>query len=218
MDPPSVPQPAVPVSLANTAFKTVLLSKDPTIKHTSLLIFVAFYFLLRVGEYTKPQTVMKDGKRVPATQTKQLIFYDVVFFCMGQMIPRRSPLKTLLTADIAVLKLTTQKYGKMGQTITQHATGNAVCPVLSLAPIVHHTLSNGGTNDTLLCSYVARDKWHTVTAEGVVKQVRSTAKVMKLLTTGINPLLIGAHSLRAGDAMALKLHGYADTTIMKMER
>ena len=33
---------------------------------------------------------------------------------------------------------------------------------------------------------------------------------------GINPDLVGIHSLRAGGAMALKLHGKSDTTIMKM--
>ena len=46
--------------------------------------------------------------------------------------------------------------------------------------------------------------------------VRSTAKAMEMEKQGIYPDLIGAHSLRAGGAMALKLHGYADTTIMKM--
>jgi hypothetical protein len=30
--------------------------------------------------------------------------------------------------------------------------------------------------------------------------------------------LVGAHSLQAGGAMALKLHGFSDTTIMKMGR
>ena len=106
----------------------------------------------------------------------------------------------------------------MGQTITQHATGDAVCPVLSLAHIVHHILSNGGADNALLCSYHTTNGWHTVTADGVVKQVHLTATAMKLETTGINPSLIGAHSLRAGGAMALKLHGYADTTIMNMGR
>ena len=104
----------------------------------------------------------------------------------------------------------------MGQTITQHATGNTVCPVISLAHIVHHILANGGTNDTLFCSYFANMKWHTVTVDGVVKQVRSTANAMKMETTGIDLSLIGVHSLCAEGVMALKLHGYTDTTIVKM--
>ena len=41
---------------------------------------------------------------------------------------------------------------------------------------------------------------------------------LNLAKQAINPDLIGAHSLCAGGAMALKLHGYDDTTIMKMGR
>ena len=35
---------------------------------------------------------------------------------------------------------------------------------------------------------------------------------------GIDPDLVGVHSLRAGGAMALKLHGVDDSTIMKIGR
>ena len=48
--------------------------------------------------------------------------------------------------------------------------------------------------------------------------VRKAASKLKLHDQGIDPDLIGAHSLRAGGAMALKLHGFSDTTIMKMGR
>eukprot|EP00957_Ditylum_brightwellii_P195626 14906548-Ditylum_brightwellii.AAC.1 len=39
---------------------------------------------------------------------------------------------------------------------------------------------------------------------------------LKLNATGTNPDLIGAHSLCAGRAMALKLNGANDTIIMKL--
>ena len=52
----------------------------------------------------------------------------------------------------------------------------------------------------------------------MVAAVRDTAKTLKLHEQAIDPDLVGAHSLRAGGAMALKLHGYDDTTIMKMGR
>ena len=47
---------------------------------------------------------------------------------------------------------------------------------------------------------------------------RQAVKDLNLHQQGIDPDLVGAHSLRAGGAMALKLHGYNDTTIMKMGR
>ena len=43
-------------------------------------------------------------------------------------------------------------------------------------------------------------------------------KELKLHECGIDPDLVGAHSLRAGGAMALKLNGINDTTIMKIGR
>ena len=52
----------------------------------------------------------------------------------------------------------------------------------------------------------------------MVAAVSATAKTLKLHEQAIIPDLVGAHSLRAGGAMALKLHGYDDTTIMKMGR
>ena len=51
-----------------------------------------------------------------------------------------------------------------------------------------------------------------------MKTVRSTASALDLQKQAIDLDLVGAHSLRAGGAMALKLHGYNDTTIIKMGR
>ena len=99
MDPPSVPQLAVPVSLAKTAFATAMTTKDPAVKHTGLLIAVAFYYLLRVGEYTKPRTVLKDGKRVSATRTKQFIVSSVGFFRKDRS-SRVIPLSTFFSRPI----------------------------------------------------------------------------------------------------------------------
>ena len=43
-------------------------------------------------------------------------------------------------------------------------------------------------------------------------------KKLKLEKQAIEPDLVGANSLRTGGAMDLKLHGYSNTTIMKMGR
>ena len=52
----------------------------------------------------------------------------------------------------------------------------------------------------------------------MVNTVRTSAKRLKLEEKGIDPDVIGAHSLRAGGAMALKLNHYPDTTIQKIGR
>ena len=46
--------------------------------------------------------------------------------------------------------------------------------------------------------------------------VRNTVKDLKLNLQAIYHDLVGAHLLRAGGVTALKLHGYDDTTIIKI--
>ena len=113
-------------------------------------MLVALYFIQRVGEYTKPRTLCRDGKRVPATRTKQFMVGSVGFFHDGVIIPRTSLINVLPTADLATLKISNQNNGQMGQTITQHATDRVMCPVRELSHIVHNILSEGGDDKTLL--------------------------------------------------------------------
>ena len=48
--------------------------------------------------------------------------------------------------------------------------------------------------------------------------MRVIAKYLRMDKQGIDPDLIGAHSLRAGGAMAMKLQGVSDTIIVKQGR
>jgi len=91
-----------------------------------------------------------------------------------------------------------------------------MCLYQSLARMVHHILSNGGKDSTLLFAYFAKGKWHTVESKAVVDMVCTTTKTMGLNKTGISLDLIGAQPLHAGGVVALKMHGYVDTTIVKM--
>ena len=52
----------------------------------------------------------------------------------------------------------------------------------------------------------------------MITGIRRAVKALKLHNNGIDADLVGPHSLRAGGAMALKLSGADDTTIMKMGR
>ena len=58
--------------------------------------------------------------------------------------------------------------------------------------------------------------WLQVTPKHMIQGIRAAVATLELDTTGINPDLVGVHSLRAGGAMALKLQGEQDTTMMKM--
>jgi hypothetical protein len=218
-DPPSIPQLAVPITVPNLCYNSAMLpDSTPSRQATGQLALIAFYYLLRVGEYTKPKYVVRNGRQERTTRTKQFTVGNVGFFKNGKTLDRTSPLATLLTADAATLKISNQKNGRMGETIHQCAINKQECPIKALAHRVHHILSHGGNTDSLLCQYTQEEETHHVSSKDVIMMLRAAATTLKLQKQAIDPDLIGAHSLRSGGAMALKLHGYDDTTIRKMGR
>ena len=52
----------------------------------------------------------------------------------------------------------------------------------------------------------------------MINSIQSAVTKLNLRKHGIDPDLVGVHSLRAGGAMALWLHGLEDTVIMKLGR
>ena len=108
----------------------------------------------------------------------------------------------------------------MGETIHQYAINKQHCPVKATAYRIFHILNNGGDTKNYICDVFDKinQKWIQITPKAMLKGIRQAAQTLNLDKTGINPDLIGVHSLRAGGAMALKLQGETDTTIMKMGR
>ena len=210
-DPPATPQLAVPIAVPNQCLRMAQSSKDQGVITTAHLIVIAFYYLLRVGEYTKPKFIYRQGKKRRATRTVQFTIGNIGFFKNDSILPRKSPLSKLLQATSCTLKVTNQKNGRMGDTIHQRSISGKFCPIKALARQVHHVLSNEGNDNSLLCDYFHDDAWHSVTSKEVITNI-------KLHLKGIDPDLIAVHSLRAGGAMALELAGEGDTTIMKMGR
>ena len=192
----------------------------PKLQAIADLASVAFFYLLRVGEYTQPRMVTKDRKNKRATRTVQFHVGDVGFFKDGKVLRRSTKLSDLSLADSATLKITNQKNGRMGETIHHETVSNLPHgPVQALARRVHHILSNGGDTKNLLCAYITDDGiWHSITPTDMRSALRHTVLELNLQDQGIDVDLVGVHSLRAGGAMALKLHGYNDTTIMKQGR
>jgi hypothetical protein len=217
-DPPAIPQLAVPVTVPIECHRQAYTTKDNGAKAAADLSLIVFFYLLRVGEYTMPHKVMRNGKWKRATRTMQFQVNNVGFYKNGKLLPRTSSLKRLLEADAATLKITNQKNGRMGQTIHLPTIQDEHSPVKAVARRIHHILSNGGSEDDLICMYEDTGKLLPVTPNRMIRQLRSAVKTLNLQAQGIDPDLIGVHSLRAGGAMLLKLHGEEDTTIMKQGR
>ena len=107
----------------------------------------------------------------------------------------------------------------MGETIHQEAVPTInENPIVALDNRVHHVLSHSGSDESLLCDYFDGSQFQAVESRDIIYLVRTSAKTLRLDNQAIDPDLISAHSLRAGGAMALKLHGASNSTIMKMGR
>ena len=115
------------------------------------------------------------------------------------------------------MKITNQKNGRTGQTLHHESTGPNGA-VAALARRTHHILSNTGSENQLICDVCEDEAWTSVTSTEIVHAVRQAAKSLNLQEKGIDPDMIGAHSLRAGGAMALKIMGETDSTIRKFGR
>jgi len=184
------------------------------------LALIAFYYLLRVGEYTC------KAKRQESTQTVQFKFEDITFFkrnTRGQLrcIARTAPDWMIASADGATLKLDNQKNGWKGVCVFQEANGdNYLCPVRAVARRFLHLRSHNATQKEVLSTYWDEQGTpHAVTAEHMSRAIKLAATMLQYPhKKGIPIDLINTHSFRSGGANALALSGYSDTQIQKMGR
>ena len=117
-------------------------SATPCQRATGDLALIAFYYLLRVGEYTA------KGSRRDSKRTVQFKLEDVTFFKKdkrGQLLqlPNNALFTDILSADSATLKLENQKNGWKGVCIHQETNGDPIlCPVRALGRRVFHLREN----------------------------------------------------------------------------
>jgi hypothetical protein len=97
--------------VANAVYEAGLQSNIQHVRTVGALTLIAFYFLLRVGEYTQPRYMVQGGEKIPATRTKQFTVGNVGLFKETTLLPLNAPLEVLLTATSATLKISNQKNG-----------------------------------------------------------------------------------------------------------
>ena len=142
------------------------------------LALIAFYYLLRVGEYTI------KGARNNTKQTVQFWIKDVTFFGKDnggtlRQLSRTSPLETLLNADSATLKLDNRKNGWKGVCVHQHANGERVhCPVKALAWRVAHIRHRTRLEDTYLSAFFSNNTRFDVTDTDIRTSIKMAATIL----------------------------------------
>lgn len=186
------------------------------------LTMIAFYYLLRVGEYT----VKGTGPQEPgATQTQPFKMKDIAFFgrnSRGRLyrIPPNAREFDILHATNATMKLDNQKNGWKGVCVNHEHNGNErLCGVRALARRYLHIRGNTSAGTTSLSTYFVNGKKYSVTQQDISEAVKMAATACDYPATRGTPIsLINTHSLRIGGACALALAGYSDTQIQKMGR
>ena len=180
---------------------------------TGELTIIAFYFLLRIGEYTMSSRIHErwDNR---LTRTVQFTVGNVSFWREGLLLDITNA-TDISNADEATMKLTNQKNGEKNGIIHHEVcdeNGDGMFPVKALAQQVTSILANGGTENTLLCAYWDIQEWKNIIPEDIGLVIKIAVVSTGLDRKGITPNDVGTHSLRVGGAMALKLNNVSDTT------
>jgi hypothetical protein len=184
------------------------------------LALIAFYYLLRIGEYTV------KGTRNESKQTQQFKMADVTFFKRDhtgalRQLPRQAASDLIMSADSATLKLDNQKNGWHGVCIHHESNGQeAFDPVRALGRRVLHIRANAPGDDSIFLSAVFQNGARCDISD---KDIRAALKMAAAalhypVTRGIPIERIDTHLLRIGGANALSLTGYSNRHIQKLGR
>ena len=210
-DPAARPQQALPSSTILWIATHFGSNRNPRLRTVANLVILAFFFLLRVGEYTK-STDKNRKKRTVALRRK-----DVKLWRNGRLLHHSLPLTQLLLADAVTICLENQKNGFKGAILHHTASGRALCPVRS-AVLLIHPIAHLPDYTGLGTYYDTQGHLCRVKANEVRATVLAGAEGDQLESRGYDLDRIGSHSLRSGGATHLKLCGYDETTIKKLGR
>ncbi len=218
-DPPTVKQLPVEVDVPELLVKHGLAPNASELDHAiGDLTMIAFYYLLRIGEYTT------KGVRNNSKQTEEFKLVNITFFskdARGQLrcLPRDAPMDLILAAEGATMMLDNQKNGWKGVCVYQECNGDPIhCPVRALGRRYVHLRIHGATDRTIISAYYHAGKRFDVTSDHISTALKQAATALEYpLVKGIPIERINTHSLRSGGANALALSGYSDTQIQKWD-
>jgi hypothetical protein len=208
-DPPSLPQQALPNTTIQLIALTFLATQSRRLHVIADLVVLAYFFLLRVGEYTPSS---KPKRTIPLTETDVKLWQGLV------EISHDAPLADLLAADGVTICLQNQKNGNKLASLHHSSSGNAILdPVKSAARLVHsaRACAKGASLGTF---HDDQGRPRSVSAAEIRSTIRQGAALDNLEAYGYDLKRIGSHSLRSGGAMRLKLAGKDDDVIKKMGR
>jgi hypothetical protein len=169
------------------------------------MIILAFFFLLRPGEYTGTPS-----------DTTPFTLQDVQLW-IGQQrfLATTIPIADLSRVTFVSLTFTTQKNGVRGEVIGLGRSGNPVlCPVIALTRRVAHLRTFHAPTTTPLASYYASPALTYIRPADITSALRCSTAIIGP-SVGYLPSDISARSLRAAGAMAL-LCAHVDSDVIRL--
>jgi hypothetical protein len=211
-DPPPTRTRPVPLQLLHHLQAVASQHPNPTDHQRAVadLAVMAFFFLLRPGEYCK------SG---PDSESHPFRLRDVTF-SIGSTSHNAATaaIDRIVEADYVALYFTTQKNGVRGEAIGHGASGHpTACPLRVLRRRVFYLRSFGAPPNTPLCSLLEQHRWRMVPSTEITAALRASCSDIGH-TLGLQPSDITARALRAGGAMALLLGKVDYTTIQLIGR
>ena len=207
-DPPPNRVKPVPVQVIRRIAFIASFATHPLIMCTSDMILLAFFFLLRPGEYT-------DGSNRD-TNSQPFLFSSAQLF-IG---PRRLNFATatdaeLLAATFGSLTFDNQKNGVRGEVIGLSTSGDPiVCPVRAIARRIIHLRASGAPTTAPLARCYHNNKTHKVTSSLITSTLRASVRFLGH-ELGFLESDISARCLRAAGANALLL-AKVDSDIIRL--
>ena len=194
-------------------------SATEKVKAVGDLSMIAFYYLLRVGEYTVKAT------RNHTKRTVQFRLQDVTFFGFDEsgrlvQLPRNAPDHVIMNAMCCTLTLDNQKNGWKGISVSHWSNGDKIHnPTKAIARRYCHIRRHTSDYSTFLSSYWEEGTKFDINNKDISEGLKRAAEALNYpLTRGIPISSVDTHSLRIGGANALSLNGYSKKEIQKMGR
>jgi hypothetical protein len=209
-DPPPTRVKPLPVQvLHHLAAITIAMIGEGTIVAQAIfhMIVIAFFFLLRPGEYTSPNA-----------ETTTFELQNVIMYVGNVQYPATAiPLHLLQVTSFATLEFTTQKNGVEGEIIGHGPSGDGfICPVDAIRARVRHLWENNAPPHTPLCAYYTPNGTiHCVTSRDITTTLRAVFSQLGPAALGFLAKDVSARSLRAAGAMAL-FCAHVDTDTIRL--
>ena len=209
-DPPPSRVKPIPLQVAVELVRAVYASTtgDKGTQATADMIVLAFYYLLRPGEYT----VTTDNAPFKLQDVQLYIGSLVLDLTVATDLE-------LDAATAASLTFTTQKNGVKGEKITQGRSGDPlVCPVKTMVRRIKALRAQHLPKTSPLGSCKVRNRVRTVKANDVRDALRQGIALVGPDDLDIKPSEVEARSLRAGGATAMLVAGIDSNVIQLIGR